>query len=334
MIERHCIVFTGRQSVELRAERIELPAGELLVEVTRSLISTGTEMTVFNRSFDPGTHWDQWVSYPFHAGYLAAGRIAAVGAGLEGFEVGQRLAMRAPHASHVTLPPHHAVRIPEGVSDDAACWMGLAKITQVGVRQARHVLGDNVVVIGLGLLGQLVTQYARLSGADQVIAIDPAEPRLAMARAHGATAALATSAAEAADEVKRLTGGRGADVVYDVTGHPAVLAGALKLARSEGTVVLLGDAGAPAQQSISGDLITRGLRVVGAHDMLPPAAPVPGIRWSAVEMHELFMRYLERGQMRVEDLITHRFKPADAAEAYALLNRERQSAMGVLFEWR
>src|SRR5690606_3592045 len=154
-------------------------------------------------------------------------------------------------------------------------------ITQVGVRQARHSLGDTVVVIGLGQLGQLVTQYARLGGAEQVIAIDLAEARLAMATAHGATATLQCSAADARAEVQRLTGGRGADVVYDITGHPAVLAEALGLARREGTIVLLGDSGAPQRQTISADLVTRGLKIVGAYDTLPPMTPIEGIRWSA-----------------------------------------------------
>lgn len=333
MTDRRCIVFAGRQSAELRADRIALPEGELLIEVTRSLISAGTEMTIFNRQFAPGTHWDGWVKYPFYPGYLVAGRIAKVGAGLAGYEVGQRVAARAPHASLVSVPPHSVMRIPEAVSDDAACWMGLAKITQVGVRQARHRLGDNVVIIGLGQLGQLVTQYVRLSGADQIIAIDLSDARLEMAARHGATATLKLSAADAKAEVQRLTDGHGADVVYDITGHPAVLADALGLARREGTVVLLGDCGAPSEQAISGDLITRGLKIVGAHDTLPPRTPVEGIRWSAQDMHRLFMTHLQRGQMQVEDLITHRFKPADAAEAYHLLNRDRHSAMGVLFEW-
>jgi threonine dehydrogenase-like Zn-dependent dehydrogenase len=128
--------------------------------------------------------------------------------------------------------------------------MGLGKITQVGVRAAEHKMGDNVVLIGLGLLGQLVTQYVRLMGADKIIAIDTAPMRLEMAAKHGATHTLKMPVADALKPVMDiLGGGRRADVVYDITGHAPVFAAALPLARNFGKVVILGDTGTPQQQT-------------------------------------------------------------------------------------
>ncbi len=333
-MDRKSVFFTGLREVELRVERLpELRAGELLVETSRSLISTGTEMTIFNRNFDPGTHWDKWVTYPFTPGYLLSGRVVEVGGEVVGWKAGDRIATRRSHASLTFAKPHEAARIPDGVSDDAAAWMGLGKIVQVGVRAAEQVMGDVVVVIGLGLLGQLVVQYARLMGAAEVIAIDTAAMRLELASAHGATIVLQTTADKAADEVLRLTAGRGADVVYDVTGHHAVLASALELTRKRGTVVLLGDSGTPGKQTLSPDLMAKGIRLIGAHDNLPPQTPNEWERWSALQMYDLFLTYLSRGQIRVEKLITHRFQPGDIAEAYRLLNANRDKAMGVMLEW-
>src|SRR5204863_6317998 len=129
---------------------------------------------------------------------------------------------------------------------DDATWTALGKIAQLGVRAAEHHMGDTVVVIGLGLVGQLVVQYVRLMGAGEIIAIDPAEMRLKMAAAHGATATLAMPVGQAITEVHRLTGGGGgARVVYDVTGHPAVFPDALHLPVDRGRLVLLGDTGTP-----------------------------------------------------------------------------------------
>src|SRR5437867_1450215 len=139
----------------------------------------------------------------------------------------------------------HAVGIPEGVSDDDATWTALGKIAQIGVRAAEHRMGDSVAVIGLGLVGQLVAQYVRLMGAGEIIAIDPATMRLEMAKAHGATETLAMPVDQAYSEVQRITRDRGARVVYDVTGHPAVFPDALKLCADHGRVVLLGDTGTP-----------------------------------------------------------------------------------------
>ncbi len=115
--------------------------------------------------------------------------------------------------------------------------MGLGKITQVGVRAAEHKMGDVVVVVGLGLLGQLVTQYTRLLGASEVIAIDTSAKRLEFASMHGATATLKMTAAEALDHVKKLSNGQGADVVYEITGHPAVFATAFLVAFVEDSCI-------------------------------------------------------------------------------------------------
>ncbi|HEX4125829.1 MAG TPA: zinc-binding dehydrogenase [Tepidisphaeraceae bacterium] len=331
---RKTVRFTGKEQLEFVAEPMPRPGPrQLLVQTTRTLISTGTEGIVFTRNFGPGTHWDNWVKYPFFPGYLSAGRVVEVGSEVMGWKVGDRVASRSTHTSHALVDAPTAMRIPEAVPDEDACWMGLGKIVQVGVRAAEHKLGDTVAVVGLGLLGQLVIQYSQLSGAENIIAIDTAPARLKLAATHGATHTLQTTAAEALSQVERITGGRRADIVYDVTGHPAVLAAALPLARRFGTLMLLGDAGTPSQQTITGDVVTRGVRILGAHDGHPPTLPSAETRWSAVQMYELFLTYLARGQMRVHDLITHHYQPTHAAEAYAMLQRERLTAMGVEFDW-
>lgn len=328
------IVFTGREALELRREPVAEPGpGQLLVETRRTLISTGTELICFTRSFAEGTHWHQWVTYPFYPGYSSAGRVAAVGEGVEGFRVGDRVATRTSHRQRYVVDAARAARIPGDVSDEDATWFGLANIVQIGVRKAEHALGDTVAIIGAGLLGQLATQYTRLMGAREVIVIDTAPKRLEMAAAHGATRTLCLSATDALPEVASLTGGRLADVVYDITGHAAVFPHALRLARRFGTVVLLGDTGSPGEQRLTSDVITRGLRIVGAHDGHPPAVSTDHAYWSHAKMTELFFTYLQRGDMRVSDLVTHRFAPQEAAEVYALLARDRSGVMGVTFDF-
>jgi threonine dehydrogenase-like Zn-dependent dehydrogenase len=273
------------------------------------------------------------VKYPFRPGYSHVGRVSAIGEGVSEFKVGDRVATRASHSSHVAVKAVHAVRIPHQVSDDDATWTALGKIAQIGIRAAEHRIGDSVVIIGLGLVGQLVTQYVRLMGAAETIAIDPAKMRLDMAKSHGATTTLALPAADALTEVKRLTGDRGARVVYDVTGHHAVFPAALALCADRGRVVLLGDSGTPELQHLTPDVIRRGLTIVGAHDRHAPADPTPGVEWDARRVFELFLTYLARGQIRVSDLVTHRYKPHQATEAYMMLETEREKAMGVMFEW-
>src|SRR5256714_6422540 len=329
-MKRKSILFTAKDQVQVIDEE-QLPApgpDDIQVQTTRTLISTGTEGIVLGRKCSPGTHYDTWVKYPFRTGYSHVGRVSAVGEGVSEFKIGDRVATRAPHTSVGQVKAIHAVRIPDRVSDDDATWTALGKIAQIGVRAAEHRMGDSVVIIGLGLVGQLVAQYVRLMGAGEIIAIEPATMRLEIAKAHGATVTLALPANEAIAEVKRLTNDRGARVVYDVTGHPAVFPEALKMTADHGRLVLLGDTGTPELQHLTPDVIRRGLTIVGAHDRHAPADPMPGIEWDARRVFELFLNYVARGQMRVADLVTHRFKPDQAADAYAMLDKQREKAMG------
>src|SRR5438270_13613456 len=102
-MKRTSIVFTGQNQVQtIEEEPLAAPArGEIQVETTRTLISTGTEGIVLGRKFSPGTHWDAWVKYPFRPGYSHVGRVSAVGEDVSEFSLGDRVATRGPHASHV-----------------------------------------------------------------------------------------------------------------------------------------------------------------------------------------------------------------------------------------
>jgi threonine dehydrogenase-like Zn-dependent dehydrogenase len=122
-------------------------------------------------------------------------------------------------------------------------------------------------------------------------------------------------------------------VVYDVTGHPSSFPAALALPRRLGKVVLLGDVPAPSEQRLTPDVVTRGLRIIGAHDSNPPHDPSDHAWWTHRHMGELFFDYLERGQMKVSHLVTDRYEPEQAAECYAALSADRSAAMGVLFDW-
>lgn len=328
------VAFTGANLVELHDLPVPEPAaGEVLIETRRTLISTGTELTCLGRRFEAGSHWDQWVKYPFYPGYSNAGVVVKTGAGVSAFKVGDRVASRTAHRRFVAAPADSLVRIPDGVSDDEAVFFGIACIVQNGVRRARHELGDAVVVVGLGLLGQLAVQFTRLLGAREIIALDTAPRRLELARTHGATLVLGKNVADARPDVLAATGGRLADVVYDITGHPAVLPHTFPLTRTLGRVVLLGDAGNPTRQHLTGDFISRGLSLVGAHDNNPPKVATESDWWTRNHMADLFLSYVAQDRMCIKDLVTHRFAPADAPGAYRRLADDRSTALGVVFDW-
>ncbi|RYX82241.1 hypothetical protein EON83_20475 [bacterium] len=328
------IVFTGQNQLEVRSEPVApVGRGQVLVEGAKSLISTGTECICLTRNFALGTHWDKWVQYPFHPGYSHTGRVVEVGEGVTHLKVGDRVAARAQHRQFFVHGAADVLPLADGVTDEAGAWIALASIVQNGIRRAQLELGDVVVIIGLGLLGQLAVQYARLSGAREVIAIDTAPMRLQMAATLGATHTLEMGAAEAKERISELTNGRLADVVFDVTGHPAVFPAALGLVRRFGKMLLLGDAGEPSKQCLTSDVMTRGVRIIAAHDGDAPPDATDYHFWTRNNMSALFFDYAARGQMNVEPLITHRFSPHEARAAYDLLLHDRAQAMGVIFDW-
>jgi len=325
------VSFPQPRSVELVEQEVPDPGpGQVLTRTLVSLLSTGTEMWCYRGEFDEETTWANWVRFPFTPGYQSVGVVVAIGEGVEGIEPGDRVFLTAGHVGYVVSDAGAVVKVPEDVSEEDAAWAALAFISQTGVRRANHSMGDTAVVIGLGPLGQMVVQYLRVIGLREILAVDTVPLRLDAALAHGATAAFCGSAADARDFVLQHTDGMLADVVYDVTGHYAVLPMALRLARDFGVVELIGDTPHPSKQHITQDILARQVTLIGTHN----AKLGPGAFWTVQRQIQLFYLYLSRGQMRAADLITHRFRPQQAAECYQLLDTDRGSTIGVMFDWR
>lgn len=328
------IVFPAKARIEIREEQIAAPApDEILCAATKSLISIGTETNCLRGIFDPGTNWENFVQYPFRPGYSMVARVLAVGKAVADFKEGDRITSRTPHQQFFNTKLTDTFRLPDSISDEDATWTRLAGTTQLGVRRAELKLGESVAVIGLGMLGQLVVQYAAIAGARRVIAIDPVLNRLTLAQTHGATHTLALDAKSAHAVVAEITHGRMLDAVFDVTGHPAVLAPAVQLLRKFGRVVLLGDTTRPNQQFIGPGVVSNSISILGIHGTGHPAQATEFSPWSREEMATLFFDYLVQGRMRVNDLITHHVSPLEAPPVYSQLLADRAGMVGVVFDW-
>ena len=144
-------------------------------------------------------------------------------------------------AQHAVVPQEGAVPVPKDVPFAALATVGCAVVTGVGAvtTAARASRGSSVAIIGAGGVGLNVAQGAAIAGCGPIIAIDRRAAPLAIARTFGATDTL-ESPAKVADAVRGLTGGRGADFVFDTVGTPQTLGDALAAARKGGTVVLTG----------------------------------------------------------------------------------------------
>jgi 2-desacetyl-2-hydroxyethyl bacteriochlorophyllide A dehydrogenase len=328
------VVFSEPGEVEVWEEEVTPPGPlQVLCAAQKSLISTGTETYCLHGVFDPGTNWGEWVQFPFRAGYSMAAHVVAVGEGVDDLKEGDRVAGWIAHQGYFKAHPDQLYPVPDLVSDEEATWNCLAVTTQLGVRRAGHVLGEDVGVVGLGLLGQLAVQYLVLSGARRIVAIDPVQSRLNMALAHGATHALALDVKEARPAIQEITGGKLLDVLYDITGHPAVLAPCIPLLRKLGRLVLLGDTPNPTQQCLGPGVVSDSIAILGIHGSMTPEHASEFNPWTRRECIALFFDYLAQGRMEVSDLITHRHSPLEAPQLYSRLVQDRSQYMGVIFDW-
>lgn len=329
MQKAQAIVFPDKQEVELR--EIELPdlkPDEVLVENDLSLMSTGTENIIFNRDFEPDSGWDFYNKYPVLPGYASVGRVIATGQSVHSLSLGDQVAIRTPHSSHAVVKESGCSKIPAGLENEEAVWFALAKISFLGVRAARLELGDQVMVLGAGPIGQMAIRWARVAGATSIAALDLAPARKAAAVDGGANRFHIGTADDIRDEYLKHQHGPLPKVVIDTTGNHRVFAPALGLAAKYGRVVLLGVSGQPGLQTLTKDVIRKGLTIIGVHDSQNPP------EWPQEAIIDLFFTLAVSGCFPLEHLITHRFAPSDCQSAYHLANTDRANTMGIVFVWK
>jgi len=134
------------------------------------------------------------------------------------------------------------VRVDTDLPDEQLALIGCAVTTGLGAvfNTAAVAPGSSVAVVGCGGVGQAVVQGARIAGAARIIAIDPAAHKREMAGRFGASEAIDPTAVDAVEEVRRLTGGRGADYTFEVVGRPETMVQAYEMTVRGGTIAMVG----------------------------------------------------------------------------------------------
>ncbi|URW74451.1 bi-domain-containing oxidoreductase [Sphingomonas donggukensis] len=267
---------------------------------------------------------------PIPLGYSTAGRVVSAGSDGGGYAVGDRVACAgagvANHAEYNAVPKNLSVRIPDGVSDEDASFVTLGAIALQGVRVTQPTLGERVVVMGLGLIGQLTVQLLKANGC-QVLGFDPNPARATLAEAMGADRAVSGGLEEA---VAAFTRGVGADAVIvtasSKSSDPTNVAGAIS--RMKGRVVLVGMVGMNVDREAyykrELDLRLSMSYGPGRYDPSYEQAgndyPIAYVRWTEQRNMEAFLELIASGRVTPSKLVTHRFPIADAETAYAMMD--------------
>jgi S-(hydroxymethyl)glutathione dehydrogenase/alcohol dehydrogenase len=207
------------------------------------------------------------------------------------------------HAQYCVVPESGAIAVPKEIPFDRACLIGCGVMTGVGAatRKVPVQAGASVLVIGCGAVGLNAIQGANLSGADTVIAADTNDMKLDRAKQFGADTRVDASAPDAVDRIKAMTGGRGADYVFEAAGHPSAFRLAMEAVRPGGHVVLLG------KVSVNQDVSFRWGSLMGEKQIVRSsyggARPRRDFPWLA-------RLYLE-GKLKLDELITRRIALED-----------------------
>lgn len=231
MIQTKAILFTGVNQIAVDTVHISEPGpGEVLIEAAYTCISPGTEL----RNLSVQQDGKQW---PFIPGYAMSGTIIACGPETtlkEGTRVfcngtayADQARMWGGHIAHAVRSEKQVYVLPQSVDLLAGSIVKLAAIALHGVGFSRPALHERVALIGLGLIGQLSARLHTMTGA-RVICTDLSAERVALAQAGGVQAVVLQGGLQ--ETLSELLPD-GADVIVDATGHPSVLAQAIKLAR-------------------------------------------------------------------------------------------------------
>ena len=323
------IIFPQKGQVVL--EDFSLPpmgAGDIRVRTLYSLMSIGTENIILQQKYAPDTHFAKMFSFPqLKTGVQAVAEVQAVGEDVSDFQPGDHIYMRKAHGSHQVVPAANCSLIPEGVDLKSACWAGLAKTAFRAAWAGRFELGQQLLIIGAGPVGQMAVRWAAVSGVEMIAVVDLCEERLKHAENGGATRLFKGQVSQMLEEIRALNGGNGPSLVVDVTGNAEVFKQALAATGRFGKVILLGDSGYPAEQCLSSDVMVKGLTIQATHDSHDRDG------WTQRRVDELFFNLVRRNQFSLSSLITHEFLPIDCEQAYDLANRHRDQTMGILFDW-
>ena len=326
--------FTGPRKWEIRDEPCPPPGpGQIRAKTICSMVSIGTESICYVRDVEKGSNWDKWIEYPFHPGYLTVGEVTEVGAGVTDIKPGERVYSGVEHRAWFIEEARKAMKIPDGLSSEEACWTALNTVVQLGIREVGPEMGQVSVVIGLGPLGQLAVRLLGLCGQTHVIAVDPIAARCEMAKGHGATVVLAGNADQTEEKIKELTRGRGADNVFDITGNPAVFHLAHRLLCRRGKLGLIGDVPKPTMQTLTHDVLFKSISIVGSHGITALWEGNDFFRWGRKQMAEFFYDMILAKRINLKNLFTHRIKPTEAGKIYDDLQVNRGAYMGIIIDW-
>ena len=323
----------------VREEDLPEAAGDrLLVQVRCSAISAGTEMLIFQGLFPEGMAVDaslpsydgQRLAYPLAYGYSTVGTVLAAGPLADPGWVGERVFAFQSHQSHFTVPATELIRVPAEVSDEDAVFLAGMETAVSLVMDGRPVIGERVLVLGQGIIGLLTTALLARFPLKTLAVVERRPLRRRAALDLGAGAAWSGDEADGPGLAADALGKDGADLVFELSGQPAMLDTAIQWARFNGRIVVGSWYGAKsASIDLGGRFHRNRLRLISSQ--VSTLAPEFSGRWTKARRLSAAWDYID--QVRPSRLITHHFDIAAAQAAYEQVAERPGETLQVLFTY-
>ncbi len=362
---KQVLIKKGKAIVE-KVPTPQCEAGTVRVAVHYSCISAGTEASSMKKSAMP--LWQLALNQPQHVkkviqsvhnyginrtyalvtgqltagiaiGYSVAGEILAIGKDIKNWRVGDRVACAgatyANHAEIIVAPQNLITAIPENLSYAQASTVTLGAIALQGVRRANPTLGENIVVIGLGILGQLTAQILKANGC-HVIGMDLDSSRVELAKKLGMEMGYTLPCDNEIENVYRFTKGYGADAVIITASAPNnhIISSAFKMCRKKARVVLVGDVGLLLnrrdfyQKEI--DFLISCSYGPGRYDEKYEEDgldyPIGYVRWTENRNMSEYLRLIADNKLKIDELISDILNIDQATEAYEALKNPQSDS--------
>lgn len=334
------LFFNRPLTMEIREQPVPEPApGELLVSVRLSAVSAGTEMLVFKGVFPENMAVDAAIptlsgrfEYPLAYGYSCVGEVTAAGAGIDPGWIGRRVFAFHPHASHFTASPEDLLPLPDGVDmEDAVFLAGMETAVNL-VMDGRPIIGERVMVWGLGVVGLLTSAVLARYPLTVLAGVDPRELRRRTVLdlgAHvafdgkdpGEDSALFSAHSSTPDDGK-------ADLIFELSGNPEALNGALSWSGFDTRIVIGSWYGARSAPIDLGGRFHRD-RIRISSSQVSTIAPRFTGRWSKARRFETAWQMVRA--IRPSTLITHRFDIREAQSAFDLLAGDPVDVLQAIF---
>ncbi|SFF04756.1 2-desacetyl-2-hydroxyethyl bacteriochlorophyllide A dehydrogenase [Bacillus sp. OV194] len=328
-MKNHVLVSEEKGKIALNEFEISDPGhDEIQVKVHASLISPGTERAfVLNMDNTSG-------EYPMYPGYSSSGVVIKVGQDVTDFKVGDRIACHGiGHRSIGNIRQKRAVKIPDGVSFELAAFTSLGVIALQGVRKARLELGESAMIFGLGIIGQLSLQLARLNGALPVIGVDRVQNRLELAKQCGSDFSLDSSDEHWRETLNNVTEGKGPHVVIESTGVPEVISTCFETVRDFGRVVILSSTRGNSTINFYRDVHKKAITILGAHISGNPVSDSRPGYWTWREDGTAFLNLIKHERLTLEPMITDRVHWKQVENVYRDMLSWNYNMIGTLINW-